>query len=83
VIDCESIGEIRRKDLRREEPQKYWIYWKSIGNIRKRLPRENIKGEWIGTKFIAIYGRIISHAKNNKLLIDCKSVAATQRDLPV
>jgi len=47
------------------------------------MPRENIKGERIDTKFIATCGGIISHAKNNKLLIDCKSVATIQRDLPV
>jgi hypothetical protein len=31
------------------------------------VPRENIKGERIGTEFIATYGAIIAHAKNNKV----------------
>ena len=64
MIGCESIGEIRRKDIRREKLEEYWIYWKSIGNIRKRrhLPHENITEVRIGSKFIDNLRRKYTHA---------------------
>ena len=49
--------------------QEYWIYWKCIGNIRKRhhLPHENIMKLRIDSKFIdklrRIYTRAHTHAR--------------------
>jgi len=78
------IVEIRRKDHRCEKPHEYWIYWKSIDNIRKKLSHAKItRASGSVLNALLTYGGIISHAKNNKLLNDCKSVATIQTDLPV
>jgi len=68
MIDCESVGEISRKDVRREKLQQYWIYWKSVDNIRKRIYHVKISrasGSIVNS--LLIYGGVIAQTKNNTL----------------